>query len=138
MMLKAEDFLGNWKIAREITDFRILESGKLEGQAEFKTTDAGLYYHERGTLHFAGGAPVLAERSYLWLFDKSEVHVAYADGAPFHSFELKGAPDASPHLCGEDTYKGMYSFVAFPQWQVTWTVEGPRKNYRSVTRYVRD
>lgn len=137
MKLSAGDFLGQWRIMREITDFRILESGSLEGEAQFTAQDGGLLYTECGTLRFAGGAPMVAERSYLWSFADDAVHVAYADGAPFHSFALTGGPEATPHLCGADMYRGIYSFVAFPDWQVTWTVKGPRKDYRSVTRYTR-
>ncbi len=133
--LSAVDFEGNWRIQREITDMRILESGTLEGEAHFTAKENGLLYHERGMLRFAGGAPVLAERSYQWSFQDDEVFVAYADGTPFHCFARVGAPVATPHLCGEDMYRGLYSFVRFPQWQVTWTVKGPRKNYRSVTQY---
>ncbi len=137
MKLGAEDFLGRWRIAREITDFRILESGTLEGEATFIQAEGKLNYSERGTLRFAGGAPVLAERRYRWVFDEDNVHVTHDDDTPFHSFSRVGAPVATPHLCGDDMYRGTYSFVRFPDWQVTWTVKGPRKNYRSVTRYAR-
>ena len=137
MKLGADDFLGEWRITREITDFRILESGSLEGVAEFTATDDGLRYHERGTLQFAGGAPMVAERANLWTFTDTDVFVAYADGAPFHSFARTGGPEATPHLCGDDWYHGTYSFVAFPDWTVTWSVKGPRKDYRSVTHYQR-
>lgn len=135
--LSATDFAGEWRIARQITDMRILESGTLEGTAQFTPIDGGLRYREEGTLVLAGGPPIRAERGYLWRFDEDAVHVDHADGAPFHSFALTGGPEATPHLCGEDMYRGTYSFVRFPDWQVTWVVEGPRKNYRSVTRYTR-
>lgn len=135
MKLGPADFLGKWQISREITDFRILESGQLEGHAEFSQSSDGLDYYEQGQLRFAGGAPVLAERRYLWTFSDTEVRVDHADGAAFHSFALTGGPMTTPHLCGEDLYRGVYSFVRFPEWQVSWTVEGPRKKYRSVTRY---
>lgn len=137
MKLGQADFQGDWLINRAITDFRIMETGTLEGVAGFVPDGEGLRYTERGTLRFAGGSPMVAERSYLWRFAGDAVFVAYADGSPFHSFELTGGPEATPHLCGEDLYRGMYSFLRFPDWQVTWTVKGPRKNYRSVTQYRR-
>lgn len=137
MKLGADDFLGQWRISREITDLRILESGSLEGDAVFTRSDDGLSYHEKGQLRFAGSAPIMAERRYLWSFGETAITVKFADGAPFHSFALTGAPTATPHLCGEDMYRGIYSFVRFPDWQVTWNVEGPRKAYRSVTHYTR-
>jgi len=65
------------------------------------------------------------------------VRVTHDDDTPFHSFARVGAPEATPHLCGADMYHGTYSFVRFPDWQVTWTVKGPRKDYRSVTQYTR-
>ena len=137
MILGAEDFLGEWRITREIIDFRMRESGRLEGLARFTPEGEGLRYFESGTLSFAGGTPIRAERGYLWHFTKSEVQVAYADGAPFHSFSRTGGPGATSHLCGEDMYRGTYVFSGFPEWQVTWSVNGPRKDYRSVTRYTR-
>ena len=132
-----DDFAGDWVISREITDFRIMETGRLEGTASFVRDGDGLFYAERGILEFASGAPMTAERSYHWSFAETEVTVAYADGSPFHSFEMTGGPEATPHLCGDDMYRGTYSFVRFPNWQVTWTVKGRRKNYRSVTHYAR-
>ena len=136
-MLEPDDFIGRWTITRQITDFRIIESGTLEGEAQFAPQDGGLLYTERGTLRFAGGAPMVAERSYLWTFTDEAVLVAYADGAAFHSFARTGGAEATPHLCGADMYRGTYSFAAFPDWQVTWSVKGPRKDYRSVTHYAR-
>jgi len=135
--LDATDYVGTWQITREITDFRILESGKLVGEATFARADGGLAYHEKGMLSFAGCAPMVAERRYFWTFTEEDVLVSYDDGSPFHSFACTGGPKSTPHLCGEDLYEGTYSFVRFPQWQVTWTVKGPRKNYRSVTQYAR-
>lgn len=129
--------MGTWKISRQITDFRILESGHLEGRAQFTSQDSGLFYHERGALTFAGGAPIVAERAYFWTFSDTDVFVAYDDGAPFHSFSLAADHAATPHLCGDDLYTGTYSFVGFPDWQVTWSVKGPRKDYRSITQYTR-
>ncbi|WP_333713283.1 DUF6314 family protein [Yoonia sp.] len=137
MILGAADFLGDWRITREISDFRLRDSGRLEGLARFTAEGDGLRYHESGTLRFAGGAPIRAERGYLWHFTDTDVQVAHADGAPFHSFARTGEPEATPHLCGEDLYRGTYDFSAFPDWQVTWEVQGPRKDYRSVTRYRR-
>ncbi len=138
MILTEDDFLGRWRLTREITDFRMLENGTLEGEARFTQHVGGLLYHERGTLQFAGGAPLTAERRYIWSFDGGQVAVSYDDGTMFHSFAPKGSGPTTPHLCGEDMYRGNYSFVAFPKWQVTWNVEGPRKNYRSVTQYCRN
>ena len=137
MKLTPADFEGSWQISRQITDFRIVESGTLEGEVTFTPHAQGLLYTERGTLRFAGGAPMAAERSYIWSFTDTDVFVAYADGAPFHSFPMTGGPEATPHLCGEDMYRGTYSFVRFPDWKVTWSVKGPRKDYRSVTTYQR-
>lgn len=137
MKLTAADFVGRWQIQRQITDLRILESGTLEGEAIYTDVDGVLHYNERGTLRFAGGAPVLAERRYRWIFEENDVRVTHDDDTPFHSFARVGASEATPHLCGADMYNGTYAFARFPDWQVTWTVKGPRKDYRSVTQYTR-
>ncbi|SFS07610.1 DUF6314 family protein [Yoonia litorea] len=137
MMLTAEDFLGDWQISREISDFRLKQTGTLEGRARFVQENGCVHYAEAGTLRFAGGAPLTAERRYLWTFTDGEVLVAYDDGAPFHSFAIAETVQATPHLCGEDMYHGTYLFGSFPDWEVLWSVKGPRKDYRSVTRYRR-
>jgi len=135
--LNIEDFSGAWRIQRDISDLRILETGTLEGQATFTPDADGLRYHETGQLRFAGSAPVLAERRYIWTFQADIITVTHADGSPFHSFERSAGFTATPHLCGQDLYQGTYSFTQFPDWQVTWQVTGPRKDYRSVTSYSR-
>lgn len=135
MKLTPQDFEGEWRISRQITDFRILESGTLEGTATFTPNAAGLSYHEVGQLVFADAAPIRAERRYTWRFGPDQIEVSHADGSAFHAFNIAGGPEATPHLCGSDMYRGTYSFVRFPLWQVTWLVKGPAKNYRSVTLY---
>ena len=133
----ADDFLGAWRITREIVDHKLGQTGSLEGDATLTATAGRLRYHERGTLRYGGGAPLVAERGYLWSFTPDAVEVAYDDGAPFHKFVPEGRVDATPHLCGEDLYHGSYDLTGFPVWSVTWSVRGPRKDYRSVTWYRR-
>jgi hypothetical protein len=133
--LQAKDFLGRWDVKRTITDMRVLETGVLNGEAVFSDGDDCLNYREKGTLVFGGGAPLVAERSYIWRFGLERVEVLFEDGRPFHGFDLVGAPQADDHLCGDDLYKGGYVFVRWPEWKVVWNVEGPRKRYRSETIY---
>ena len=132
-----EDFRGDWQITREIADHRLGQTGTLDGTAKLSGGGATLTYHERGTLRFGQGAPLVAERRYLWTFTTDAVLVAYADGAAFHAFRPEGLAEATPHLCGQDMYHGQYDLTGFPAWSVTWSVSGPRKDYRSVTWYRR-
>ncbi|MEM8536805.1 MAG: DUF6314 family protein [Pseudomonadota bacterium] len=137
MKLAAADFAGEWRMSRQIDDLRIGESGALYGTVSFTHDGDTLRYEEKGTLVFASAAPIKAQRAYIWRFAGKHVEVAYANGAPFHSFPLVAEAAATPHLCGDDTYNGVYAFADFPQWQLTWNVTGPRKNYRTVTTFTR-
>ena len=137
MKLLPVDFLGSWRIRRSITDHLSNAVGTLEGEATFHGDDGALHYYEQGTLNFGRAAPMVAERRYIWTFYDDTVSVAHADGAPFHSFAWSALPTATPHLCGEDLYEGAYHFAAFPAWRVTWTVQGPCKDYQSITAYQR-
>ena len=127
---------GNWSINRVIDDRRAQQKGKFVGVASFCGQAGTLLYTEEGELDL-GGAKMRASRRYQWSFQGLTVSVAYADGQPFHEFDLSGNTATASHLCGDDTYYGEYAFYLPDQWQVIWTVSGPRKDYTSKTLYGR-
>ena len=132
------DFIGRWQLTRRIDDQFSGQIGQFDGVADFSPQGAdGLTYHETGQMAYGAGPRMLAERRYQWRFDEDGVEVFFADGRPFHGFHTDRVTDRARHLCGADLYRVSYDFAAFPDWTATWTVEGPRKLYTSISRYCR-
>lgn len=99
-----------------------------------------LVQHEVGELRVARAATALsAERKYLWQEQRgdapAQIAVFFEDGRPFHSFDPALATPAASHDCPPDVYEVTYDLSAWPQWQATWRVRGPRKDYLSITHY---
>ena len=137
-MLLREDFLGRWRLHRDIDDRHSGQIGVFEGLATFRDTGPSrLTYHEEGQMRFGDGPVLMAERSYQWHFSAEHVEVRFADGSPFHSFVPCGQVRGSDHPCGQDYYTVSYDFGPTPDWRATWIVKGPRKAYTSVSRYHR-
>ncbi len=138
MMLGPEAFGGVWKLARRIDDRLAGQEGVLSGQVEM--TPAGLLrlaYVETGEFRLGRGPAMQATRRYNWQFTASEVVVTFEDGSAFHKFTPQGCAAGSDHPCGDDYYKVAYDFTRWPNWEAIWTVLGPRKDYTSVSRYIR-
>ncbi len=131
------DFAGRWRLLRRIDDRLNRTAGRLDGTAAFRAEGVGLLCEERGALSYAGGPPVEAVRRYFWRgAPAGRIAVAFADGRRFHSFAL-GAAATARHDCAPDLYLVSYDFADWPRWRAEWTVTGPRKDYVSVSDYVR-
>lgn len=130
------DFLGNYAVSRAITDRKAGAETRFEGVAEIVADADGAVYREMGQL-IVGDQQFEAERSYLWREQGPFIAVLFEDARPFHDFDPVAGGQATEHLCGQDMYRGGYDFSAWSCWSVTWDVVGPRKDYRSVTWYVR-
>ena len=130
--VRLTDFEGHWRIDRVLTDHRDGRHGRLAGQAAFTRCAAGLRYAEDGVLRMDNAADLTARQSYIWVEDTAGLAVQFSDGRPFHRLET-----AAQHFCAPDAYRVQYEFSAWPQWMATWRVTGPRKDYTSVTHYVR-
>ncbi len=139
MILGPDAFVGRWKLARHIEDRHGGQDGQFSGQARFYTTSpTHLSYSEAGELRFARAPAMRAERKYNWVFEGSEVIVTFEDGRAFHRFTPQGVGAGTDHPCGEDYYTVAYDFTLWPLWEAVWTVRGPRKDYTSTSRYMRD
>lgn len=135
-MLTREDFAGDWRLERVLSDRLGAMNGVLAGTATLtRDGGAGLIYDEVGALTLASGAALRAERRYLWDCMKDQIAVFFADGAPFHTFTPHGLSSGTAHLCGADLYNVTYDFRDWPRWQASWDVRGPKKDYASVSRY---
>lgn len=132
-MPSLEDFAGDWRVLRRIADRAGGQCLRFEGTARFVPDGAALAYAERGVLRLPGQPPFEAHRRYRWRVEGRRIVVDHGDGRPFHAFD-PAAPDAD-HLCPPDTYHVSYRFGRWPRWSALWTVTGPRKDYRMLTRF---
>ena len=132
-----QDFAGEWQITRRIVEASGA-SARFTGSATLTPNAHGLAYTERGTLHLAEGAPMTAERRYLWRAGAGgRIAILFADGRPFHDFDPAARGPEARHLCDPDTYDVRYDFTGWPLWRAIWTVRGPRKDYRMESLYQR-
>jgi len=113
------------------------QKGAFAGTAQFSGDEGALLYAEKGNLTLAG-TTMRAERRYHWHCEGHSADVSYEDGSFFHRFTVADGTATAEHLCGEDLYRAAYTFHSCGDWQVTWQVSGPRKDYTSVTTYQRD
>ena len=125
------DFAGLWTLDRAISHASGPE-GQFKGQAQFSWRGDGLDYVEEGTLTLGASAPLTATQRYRWA---PGLTVYFEDGRLFHQVPPGGG--AASHWCAPDQYDGRYDFTDWPRFTVTWTVKGPRKDYRMVSRYAR-
>jgi hypothetical protein len=126
-----EDFEGVWSLARWITHGDGTQA-RVEGQARWVRRAEGADYVETGTLSMPGQPPLMTERRYLW---DAGLSVFFEDGRLFHRVPPAGGRVS--HWCDPDRYEGLYDFSAWPVFEVSWTVSGPRKEYHMHTIYRR-
>ncbi len=130
---KLADFEGAWRLDRVIEDRKAGLTGRLSGQAVWEPGQGGLVLTESGELRYGDGAPLRAERRYLWRDESDGIAVYFEDGRPFYWFSATEG-DAH-HDCPPDDYRVSYDFSGWPDWSARWTVRGPRKDYVMTSRY---
>jgi hypothetical protein len=121
------ELVGRWTVERVVRDERSGTTGRFHGAATFAADGRWV---EEGTLEF--GAFRGPARRELRIVAGA---VEFADGRPFHPLDLSGRP--VEHLCGEDTYTGVYRLVTPDRLEVSWRVTGPGKAQRIDTSYTR-
>lgn len=132
-MISLDRFAGDWRLSRTIEDRRAGLRGRLEGTSHWRPHDDGLLQHERGQLHYGTGAPMQAERRYLWRQDGEGIAVFFEDGRPFHDLAEDRLSDR--HDCPPDTYDVTYVFHENGAFSTEWVVTGPRKDLTILSRY---
>lgn len=124
--------IGMWRIDRRILDARGPDA-HFTGEmtiTESEAAPATLSVEESGTLRIGDQTPVLANRTYRWVFrTATSVEVLFDDGRPFHEIDLTSPHPQTRHHCPPDTYDVRYDFRLPDEWRATWTVTGPRKDY---------
>ena len=125
--------LGDWSLSRRITHADGQED-RLEGICRFERSGPRVHQTERGILETSAGR-FEATRCYVWTENAGRIDVYFDDMRPFHSITLGVLRTETTHLCPPDRYAVAYDFSAWPLWQSTWTVEGPRKDYVMTNRF---
>lgn len=137
---------GGWTIEREIRP-----KGRFSGTARFSRVDARtLAYVEEGILAMGDGREMPGERRYTYRLHEDRIKVIFVGGVndgktfvdlPFPSDAEARWPFRSgdTHLCLKDTYQAMFCFENIDEFDVTYTVCGPAKDYvsRSVHRRIK-
>ena len=126
-----DDFAGVWALSRVISQDG-MPPGQFIGTATWAPHAEGLAYVEEGTLTIVGQTPMAATRRYLW---KPDLSVWFDDGRYFHTVPAQGGD--TDHWCDPDDYRVHYDFTMWPEFVVTWRVQGPRKSYTMTSRYSR-
>lgn len=106
----------------------------MQGTCTFTRSGPRLIQDERGFLE-TGEGRFEATRRYVWTEAQGRLDVHFDDMRPFHSIPLGVARPETTYLCPPDRYSVSYDFSRWPDWQSTWTVEGPRKSYVMTNRF---
>jgi hypothetical protein len=135
---------GGWKIQRH---FKGSYGGGFSGQAIFEMeADIPLSYHytEQGELTDAEGKRFDARQLYRYRLVDGRIEVLKqedSDWSVMHqldfSMEDGAATAAHVHLCGQDNYATVYQIDFSGSWEISYAVEGPRKDYCIRTTYAR-
>lgn len=132
-------FEGRWQLDRLVTN-AVGPDMTLTGWAEFRPHEGGLMLIESGTLQVAGQPSMQGEQRYIWRQEGAEIATFFADERPFFRFTPTVSPTdhiAAAHWCSPDQYDVVMEFAHWPDWQATWTVKGPRKDYVMRSHYRR-
>lgn len=136
-MPQLSDFEGRWRVARRIEDHWMGTTGLFDGVARFVAEAGGLAYREVGELRLPQEPPMTAQRAYFWRDDGDGIAVSFDDGRPFHRIAAGARVVQDWHDCPPDTYDVSYNFTHWPRWRMIWRVQGPRKDYTSITDFSR-
>jgi hypothetical protein len=127
--MELQDFKGRWRLQREIVHADAPDA-RFEGEAVWSEAGDSLAYRETGRLTVTGHPPMETERRYLW---RAGLRVYFDDGRFFHQVPPEGGE--ARHWCDPDDYHVVYRFEDWPEFETVWTVKGPRKEYRMISRY---
>lgn len=118
---------GDWTVTRVINR----GAGRFEGRARFAPdpdSPAVIVWEEHGRLRLGTHDGPAARTLRIEPVPGGAWEVRFADGRPFHAFDLTPGGCEVIHLCGADTYRGRYRIDGPDRFTVSWRVSGPRKN----------
>jgi hypothetical protein len=125
---------GYWKLSRIITN-----QGFIEGIAYFKKKahyPDTLFYREKGMFTPLNGKSLDISQEYEYRYSKEKISVFFARERYrlLHSLEFAEPNKAlGEHQCGCDTYRATYQFALPDEFELTYVVKGPKKDYQIKT-----
>ncbi|MEO9275162.1 DUF6314 family protein [Marinomonas sp. 5E14-1] len=137
-------FVGSWKVQRAISGF-----GEITGQATFQVNDEHeqcLDFQEAMVLsniqNKSQDQKPNAFRTYQYRMTDEGFDIFFSDGATkgdlFLSFAFTQASTLkSHHLCIKDHYDAKFEFLSDRQFQLSFSVVGPKKDYSILTTFTR-
>ena len=140
---------GIWKLKRHLGT-----QGYMQGRASFQPWGKEvLYYQEQGWATFSNSKARYAHRAYAYVYDQGTLAVYFWDqkykqpAELLHTLQFHSPqPDrqtimaTGTHGCAEDIYRACYLFINPQQFQLTYQVQGPHKDYTIASHFskVRD
>lgn len=133
-----KNFIGIWDFNRIITGS--LTAVKAYGTAEFKPTSTKeneLHYIEQGIIVTANYSGKIT-REYFYLWEDMQIKVLFSvQGKPANLFHVINDQFIGNHVCINDQYQAKYNFLQNDKFILTYKVHGPKKNYVSITRFIK-
>ena len=135
---------GRWNIDRR---FEGSYEGSFAGEASFVPSPDVSWtciYSEQGELIDGEGKQFDAKQSYLYRLAGEKLEVLKKEESEWmvmHELDFQkdgsSATASHLHLCGQDHYAGTFKVDLSGGWEVTYTVNGPKKDYSIRTLYRR-
>ena len=129
---------GKWNFHRTISNY-----GIIEGAATFKKSAIEphlLHYREEGVLKREDGEHFQVYRDYLYRYKNDRISVFFAEKTErlFHVLEFRDATTAvARHICSSDVYDATYKFRLEDEFELSYRVKGPKKDYSITTLFTR-
>lgn len=137
---------GVWSISRKFDNqIETYLSGYASGTTTIKADNKTiLLYNETSQTLFNNGVKSTGATAYKFKIEQTQLHqYLIASAKEEHMFKLnffayKGRKAAKAnYICGKDLYNVTYIFASDDQFQITYKVTGPRKNYITQTTFER-
>ncbi len=132
-----------WHFKRHIVHHHSNQVADIDGTVSWREASGRHANHTR--LYCESGVIRLANytgkatQTYRYDFLCNEVaEVYFSDGRFFYTLDLTSSCCDIQHPCGEDIYEGRFEAISETEYQQTWRVTGPHKDYTSRTIFSHD
>lgn len=135
---------GRWDVERR---FEGSYQGSFTGEASFVPSPdeaSTSMYNEQGELTDGEGQQFAAKQSYLYRLAGEKLEVLKKEESEWmvmHELDFQkdgsSATASHVHLCGQDHYAGTFKVDFSGGWEVAYTVNGQKKDYRIRSVYSR-
>jgi len=128
---------GKWHLTRVVKGFSRQDVILMKGTAVFIQQGTDLTYKEEGDYAYHKQRFCFHQTYYYQWKNESGYAVCFQDKRPFYFLAWHDRQQKIRHLCGKDTYQGLFTWRNKNSWGLHWHVEGPTKDFRIETVYCR-